>query len=104
VVPEPLTIEPRNLSWEIGEAASPKVIRIRVNDPQPVHLTQLELSQPQKFRCRQRTIADGKEYRIEIRPLDTASVSFATLRIETDSPLARYKSITSILSVHRTTP
>ncbi len=99
VVPELLKIEPRNLSWTIGESDSPKIIRIRVDDKHPVHLTKLALSQ-EKFRFTQRTLADGKDYEIEIRPVTTASVSFATLRIETDSPLARYQSMTSILSVH----
>jgi hypothetical protein len=103
VVPETLTLDPRNLSWTIGEAATPKVIRIRADDKQPVHLTKTELSQA-KFRYTVRTVAEGREYEIEIRPVDTAAVSFTTLRIETDSPLARYKSLTIILSVQTPRP
>ena len=103
VVPEVLKIEPRILSWSIGGAATPKVIRIHADDKQPVNLTKLELSQA-KFQYTQRTISEGKDYEIEIRPVATAAASFATLRIETDSPLARYKSLTVILAVQTPQP
>ena len=103
VVPEYLKIEPHNLSWTIGETTSPKTIRIRADDKYPAHLTKLEIA-TDKFSQTHRTITDGKEYEIEVKPADTAAPSFSILRLETDSPLARYKVITCILSVHGATP
>lgn len=103
VLPDLLKIEPRNLAWAIGEAPAPKTIRIRVEAKENVNLTKLELSQ-EKFRYTLRTLAEGREYEIEVRPLDTAAASFATLRVETDSALARYKTLTLILAVQPPRP
>jgi len=103
LVPEYLKIEPHNLSWAIGEATAPKIIRIRADEKYPAHLTKLEIA-TDKFTQIHRTITDGKEYEIEVRPADTAAPSFSILRLETDSPLARYKVITCMLSVRSATP
>jgi len=103
VVPEYLKIEPHNLTWALGEATAPKIIRIRADDKYPAHLTKLEIA-TDKFTQTHRTITNGKEYEVEVRPADTTAPSFSILRLETDSPLARYKVITCMLSVRSATP
>ena len=103
IVPEYLKIEPHNLTWTIGEKAAPKIIRIRADDKYPAHLTKLEMA-TDKFKETHRTITDGKEYEIEVRPADTSAPAFSILRLETDSALARYKVITCMLSVRGVTP
>ena len=103
LVPEYLKIEPHNLSWTIGEAATPKTIHIRADAKYPAHLIKLEIA-TDKFTQTHRTITDGKEYEIKVRPADTAAPSFSILRLETDSPLARYKVITCMLSVRGARP
>ncbi|MBI4024990.1 MAG: DUF1573 domain-containing protein [Verrucomicrobia bacterium] len=84
-LPEVLKIEPVLVSWETGEALSPKTIMVRVTHESPVHILEATSESP-TFVSQLKMVQPGKEYRIMITPSDTRESAFTMIRIKTDLP------------------
>lgn len=89
-VPQALSLSERSLIWKRGEAATPRVLRIRIPQGSPIHaVTEASLSGadfdyvPAKVRA-------GKEYTVTVTPKSTAKKALNRLVIHTDSPDPRY--------------
>jgi len=82
-IPELVKPEPRTLRWEVGEAPSPKTIRIVMSGDQPIHVQNV-ISPPANFKHELKTIADGKEYELVVTPGATTSPAIGVYRLETD--------------------
>lgn len=82
-IPELVKPEPRTLRWEVGEAPSPKTIRIVMSGDAPIHVQNV-IAPPANFKHELKTITDGKEYELVVTPAATTSVAIGVYRLETD--------------------
>ncbi|RFC42862.1 MAG: Protein of unknown function DUF1573 [Verrucomicrobia bacterium] len=83
-VPALVEIEPKMLNWELGEAPLPKVFKITMQGPDPVHIKSASSSR-RNVSTSVRTLADGRSYEIEVKPENTGEALLGMVRIETDS-------------------
>ena len=84
VVPVIVDIEPKSVTWAVGEKPEPKTITVTMNDSEPVKILSLTSSDP-RFKPELKTIEEGKNYQVVITPTSTEEVGMGMLRVETDS-------------------
>lgn len=82
-IPELVKADPKTLRWEVGEAPSPKTIRVVMSGDQPIHVTNV-IAPPANFKHELKTITDGKEYELIVTPGATTSPAIGVYRLETD--------------------
>ncbi len=82
-IPEILLIEPKMLSWEIGEDPTPKRVTFKVLRADPIHLLEVVPSR-KEVTASLHTIEDGRHYEIELTPRSTSDTILGVVRIETD--------------------
>jgi hypothetical protein len=97
-----LQFVPNQISWEIGKAASEKILRITVADSAFVRVTKVECSQD-VFECSLRTVHEGKEYELSVKPKNTKQPALGIFLLHTDSPVPRQK-IHSVYAVISNSP
>jgi hypothetical protein len=84
VVPVIVDIEPKSVTWAVGDKPEPKTITVTMNDSEPVKILSLNSSDP-RFKPELKTIEEGKKYQVVITPTSTEGVGMGMLRVETDS-------------------
>ncbi|HEY1121084.1 MAG TPA: DUF1573 domain-containing protein [Haloferula sp.] len=84
IVPVVVELEPRSVTWDIGDKPEPKTIKVTVNDSDPVKILSMTGSDP-NFKQELKTIEEGKKYEVVITPASTKEAGMGTLQIETDS-------------------
>ena len=90
-VPSILTLTPERLTWPISSATDEKVLRIQVaHAAAPVNITKVECP-GDLFEWTLKTIREGQEYELRIRPKTTEKLALGIFQIQTDSPVARHK-------------
>ena len=88
-VPEVVSIDPKNVQWWVGEAASPKVITVKVNGPDPMKILNIT-STRETVTFEWKPVTEGREYNITVTPKSTADIVIGALKIETDSKIPKY--------------
>ncbi len=90
-VPGILTLTPERLAWPIGAAADEKVLRIQVaEDTAPVNITKVECP-GDLFEWTLKTIREGREFELRVRPKTTEKLALSIFQMQTDSPVERHK-------------
>ncbi|MEM7014302.1 MAG: DUF1573 domain-containing protein [Verrucomicrobiota bacterium] len=89
-IPLMMSIEPKMLDWAIGEDPKPKPIVLKVLRKDPVHVTNIQVSR-KNFSGELKTIKEGREYHIELKPTSTESTMLGVVTIETDCEVAAQK-------------
>lgn len=89
-VPSIIEIEPDLTEWIIGEAPAPKSVRIRVVQPDPIRVLEVNCSR-NTFTHEVKTIEEGREYEVVLTPSDTSKAQLGVLRIETDCPIEKHR-------------
>jgi hypothetical protein len=84
VVPVFVEIEPKTVTWEIGEKAAPKTVTVTMKDSEPVKILSMTSSDP-RFTAELKTVDEGKKYEVVITPATTEKLGMGILSIETDS-------------------
>ena len=99
-VPEVVSIEPKNVQWWIGEAASPKTVTVKITGPDPMNITQIT-STRETVQFDWKPVTPGREYLVTITPKSTADVVIGALKIETDSKVPKYARQLAFFSIVR---
>ncbi|MCB1230412.1 MAG: DUF420 domain-containing protein [Verrucomicrobiae bacterium] len=89
-IPAVVSIEPLTVKWSIGEAPESREIRFKVLREKPIHVTGISSSRD-SVSAKLDTIADGREYRITLKPESTADTMLGFVRIVTDCELEQYQ-------------
>ncbi|MFT5882540.1 MAG: hypothetical protein ACI9FG_001044 [Crocinitomicaceae bacterium] len=97
-IPYLIAAFPQSLVWNIGEDLKPKIITIKVDNIEPIKIIKHSCTSPQ-IDYTLVTIKEGFEYKLTITPKSTDKVMFAALRLTTDSPNPRYKSVQTFMTV-----
>lgn len=99
-IPELVAVTPRTLTWEMGGPATPKSYNITVTHAKPVHLTGVTCNDA-NFGHELKTIRDGWEYELIVRPAQASQTSFGIFNITTDCDVARFARITAFAVVRQ---
>ncbi|MEG0837198.1 MAG: DUF1573 domain-containing protein [Akkermansia sp.] len=102
-IPEIIRMTPQQLTWQQGEAPTPKTITITIEPSCPMKLKEVSLS-GRGFDFQPVTITAGKKYQVIVTPRSTAKPIFESIWIVTDSNLARYSKALGFLSVNPPAP
>jgi len=97
LIPEVLRIAPPFVSWEKGEAAQAKSIRVEVMSTN-VHVV-AALSGADAFKSELREITAGHEYQVLVTPVTTTNQMVGTIRLQTDFPSDRPRSFNAYAAV-----
>ena len=89
-IPGLMEITPAQLAWQVGEAAAPKVVKIRVLGEEPVKVTGA-VSSRETMTTAVREVIAGKEYEVTVTPSATNTKVLGLVRVETDSKYPRYQ-------------
>ncbi|MFT5465386.1 MAG: hypothetical protein ACI8UO_000480 [Verrucomicrobiales bacterium] len=82
-IPLIVEIEPKMLTWAVGEDPGPKPIIFRVMREKPIHIESIDVSRV-NFTGEIKTIEEGKLYHIMMTPKSTAETLIGVVSIETD--------------------
>lgn len=89
-IPVLVSLEPKTVKWEVGGDASPQIIRITMNNKEPIHVKSVTCSSP-ALQHELKTIEDGKLYELVVKPENVSNPGLAILRIETDCKIERHR-------------
>ncbi len=89
-VPVLVKIEPATLRWDVGGKNEEKVMKVTIQHDKPIKITSHKGNNP-KFPYEFKTIREGWEYEIRVKPVDTAQSGIGMLALRTDSEFARFR-------------
>jgi hypothetical protein len=100
IVPELIKIEPRTLSWTLGQAPEAKTFRVRmVGDPE-IRLLKVECNR-QEFQLRTETVTAGREYLVHVTPLQTDPLCIGLCVFQTDCKFEKFRTPSGFLHIRR---
>lgn len=83
-------IEPKILSWAVGEEAREKSIKFKVLGKQEINIVSVTSSKG-SVSVDKKVIKEGREYELILKPKSTASTTLGMIRIVTDSKIAKHR-------------
>ena len=91
-IPVLVSIEPKTLEWNNGEGLAPKIIKVKMNHTEPIHIVSAKMGNP-AFATKIITVTEGSEYHIEVTPMnkDGAPPGLGVMHIETDCNIEKQK-------------
>jgi len=89
-IPVLVVLEPKTLKWDLDGNSEPQTIHIEVNYEKPIRVTSVN-SSSKAFKYDLKTVAEGKSYVLVVTPLAMNTPALGVFRIETDSPIPKYR-------------
>jgi hypothetical protein len=89
-IPVIIAIEPKTLKWEQNGSSEMKSLDIKMDYKNPIQITSVTTSN-ENFTTKLVTIEEGKHYKVEVTPRNTASGGFTIVRIETDADVEKQR-------------
>lgn len=89
---------PTSLTWELGGEPDTKEIQVKVDQEEPIRIVKHSCENP-NIRYQFVTVREGFEYQIKVTPHSAEKVTFAAIRLYTDSENPRYKVIQTFMTV-----
>ncbi len=99
-IPVLFEVEPMTLLWNLNEDPKPKTIKLKVNNDKPIHITE-HAGSNKDFPYELKTIREGWEYELVVRPTSTDQPGFGMIKITTDATIPRYKRQQAFVCVKR---
>lgn len=87
-IPILVNLEPKTLRWEPNGPLDPKVIKVEINNEEPIHLTSVT-SGNETFTTEMKTIEDGKSYEVVVTPTSTEKPALGIISLQTDCKIQR---------------
>lgn len=97
-IPYLIAAFPQSLMWKVGEGAVEKVIEVKVDHNEPIKVIKHTSSSP-NFSYEFITKEEGELYELRVKPKSTEKVTFAAIRLTTDSANPRYKTVQTFMTV-----
>lgn len=89
-IPVLVTLEPKTLTWLIGEKPEPKIIHIQMAEGKPIHVSGVKPSSD-TFTTEVKEVEKGRKYDLVVTPKGTATAGIGVIRIDTDCEIAKHK-------------
>lgn len=87
-IPVLVVVEPKTLSWDIGEPAAAKKFKITMDHSEPIRVTSVDCGN-EVFQLALSTIEEGKSYELTVTPKSTSGPELAVISVETDCKIER---------------
>lgn len=97
-IPELVTASPSSLKWALKSKPETQEITIKVSGEKPIKVTGAQSSN-ENIQCEVVPVKEGFEYKLKITPDSTDSILFASVKISTDSPIDRFKTLQTFVTV-----
>lgn len=91
VIPELIKLTPSTLKWSKGGVADERVVRITINHDKPIKILSDMGNNDKIFPYQLKTIKEGWEYEIRLKPTSTEKPGMGMISLRTDSPFPRFK-------------
>lgn len=101
-VPVLVNLEPKTLSWAIGDKLEPKTIQIRIAEGSSIQV--VDVKSKDTFTCELKTLEKGRSYDLVVTPKSMDSPDLSIIRIETDSKIAKQKTQQAFAVVRKIAP
>jgi hypothetical protein len=89
-IPVLITLEPKTLTWFLGEKPDPKTIHIHMAEGKTIHVSTAK-SSSDAFATEVKEVERGRKYDLVITPKATASPGIGVIRIDTDCEIPKHK-------------
>lgn len=89
-IPELVKVEPRTVSWEVGEDAAAKTVRLTMQHEKPIKVLRVSGANS-NFSYELKTVEEGKIYEITLTPKTTDQVGLGVFHIDTDCEIPRHR-------------
>ena len=89
-IPILFDIQPSTLMWELGEKSSEKVFKVKVNYDKPIKILE-NSGTSEMFPYEVKTIKEGWEYEIRVKPTSTETPGMGMIRLKTDCSIKRHE-------------
>lgn len=99
-VPAIVDIQPKTLQWFIGDELTAKSCLVRFTGDDAMKVLQITPTR-QNVDFTWKEIREGREYLITVTPKTTQDVTMGALKIETNSPIAKYRNQLAFFSISR---
>jgi Protein of unknown function (DUF1573) len=99
-VPAVVDIMPKNLQWFIGEEPAKKACLVKFTGDTPTKIIKITPTR-ENVEFDWKEIKEGREYLISVKPKTTQDVTMGALKIETNSPIAKYRYQLAFFSITR---
>ncbi|MFC5049157.1 DUF1573 domain-containing protein [Rubritalea spongiae] len=97
-IPYLIAAFPQSLMWQVGENAVEKIIEVKVDHTEPIKVIK-HTSSSSNFSYTFTIKEEGKLYELKVKPKSTEKVTFAAIRLTTDSANPRYKTVQTFMTV-----
>lgn len=94
-VPELVKLEPTTLRWDLGAEATTQVIKITMTHENPIKIVSHASNNEGAFPYALKTIREGWEYELSVKPTSTAEAGISFISLRTDSTIGRFKRATA---------
>lgn len=99
-VPAVVDIRPKTLQWFIGEEPRPKACLVHFTGEAPMKILKITATR-ENVTYDWKELKEGREYLITMTPKTTQDVTMGALKIETNSPIPKYKNQLAFFSISR---
>ncbi|MBK1855655.1 DUF1573 domain-containing protein [Verrucomicrobiaceae bacterium 5K15] len=99
-IPVLFEISPKTLFWDQNGSKEAKVISIKVNHDQPIHIAN-HSGTNESFPYTLKTVKEGKEYELIVTPSGVSSPAFGLIKLTTDAKIKRYQRQQAFVCVRR---
>lgn len=92
-IPQLVKLEPNTLKWKNGGPNEEKVARIQVNHSAPIHIISHSATRGEAYPYELKTIKEGWEYEIRVKPSSTAVSGVGLISLRTDCEVPKFKRV-----------
>jgi len=99
-IPVLFEVNPKTSFWEQHGEGLAQVIELKINGPEPIHILEHGASN-ENFDYELKTIKEGFEYQLVVKPKDSSTPAFGMIKLTTDSLIPRYRRQMAFVCVRR---
>lgn len=99
-IPVLFEVNPKTVFWDQNGEKTSQVIRLTVNNPDPIRILS-HAGTNANFVYELKTIREGREYELVVKPKDLSKPAFGMIKLATDSMIPRYQRQMAFVCVRR---
>ncbi len=99
-VPTVVEIKPKTLQWHLGDEPSPKSCLVQFTGEELTKIVKITATR-ENVNFDWKELKEGREYLVTVTPKTTDDVTLGALKIETNSPIAKYRNQLAFFSISR---
>lgn len=102
-IPVLIALDPKTVSWVVGEKEEAKTIKIRMAESETIKVLSASVSSP-GFQVETKTIKEGHEYELVVTPDGVSEPKMGVIRIQTDCKVDKFRVQQAFAVVRKSAP